>query len=146
MESAGSFPPETKIVPAAAGTDAWIPSPRPPGPQQLTSCSQGTSSPGNEPGNPGVLSWLRLGIPKGTGCHRGLGCWLALWNVLLKPPFDYPLLQRPILKSRVLIGKKYEFYSGGWPPGEKVNSCPKANSKVSSWPSGFFKELRIVNQ
>ena len=45
--------------------------------------------------------------------------------------------ERPPLKRRVSTGKEYELYSGGRPPGEKVDSRPKANSQFSDWPRDF---------
>lgn len=39
-----------------------------------------------------------------------------------------------------------ELYSGGWPPGERVGFCPKANSKVSAWPGDFSKGVESVKE
>ena len=40
-------------------------------------------------------------------------------------------------KRQVLIGKEYASRSGGRPPGEKADSCPKGNSEVSARPRDF---------
>ena len=39
-----------------------------------------------------------------------------------------------MLKRGVSTGKEDELYSGGWPPGEKVNTCPRNRLlNVSAW-------------
>ena len=40
-----------------------------------------------------------------------------------------------------MLGKEYEFYSGGWPPEEKADSSPNADSaEVSAWPRDFSRD------
>lgn len=41
----------------------------------------------------------------------------------------------------MLIEEEYELYVGGFTSGEKVNSCPKANFKVSPRPRDFKRGL-----
>ena len=47
--------------------------------------------------------------------------------------------QKPVLKRQVLVGKGKIIYLGGWKPKEKVDSCPRTNSKHSAWPCEFLK-------
>ena len=43
-------------------------------------------------------------------------------------------VRKPILERKVLVGKESLLYSGGWQPGEKVDSCPISNSEDSAPP------------
>ena len=56
---------------------------------------------------------------------------------VIEPKFGYWSLERSLLMGQVVIGKEFELYSGVRQPGEKADSCPKANSKAAAWLRGF---------
>lgn len=49
-------------------------------------------------------------------------------------------------RDEFLIGMEFELYPGGLQPGEKVDSCPKANSEVSTVGQEYLKGFRVVNK
>lgn len=78
---------------------------------------------------------LCLGIPRGNWVPWG--CWLT--KICFQNPSSASYLEGQ--NSRVLIEEEYELYVGGFTSGEKVNSCPKANFKVSPRPRDFKRGL-----
>lgn len=57
------------------------------------------------------------------------------FDILPNPKFGCSLLKKSILRRQVLIGKEFEFYPEGQPPGEKADPFPKPR-----W--GFCLSLR----